>query len=338
MLIDDGVIEVEAERWRVLPDKLLDAARADHADRRAAGASRRAGARERTALQQAAVVGHVFWDQALAAIDPAARRRRSRSCCASSSWCGATAQARQRRVHVPAPPAAPGDLRQRAEGAAPAGSRARRRLLERARRSRPARRTSTPAACRALAEAHDHRRRADPKDFATWFDAQFFNYFHRPCQPDAAARWRSRSSSCASDTTAPDHVETARALTNLARVAVQRREMEVAEPALRRALAIQERDARRRSPRHGAHRLPCSAAVSRAGATTRRPSRSFGGPRGPRTRSRTRASADRSARWATSRTWPRSSTGSTRPRSSAVACCRSASASPGPRRRKPPSR
>ena len=39
----------------------------------------------------------------------------------------------------------------------------------------------------------------------------------------------------------PDHVETARALTNLARVAVIRREMDEAEPLLRRALAIQER-------------------------------------------------------------------------------------------------
>ena len=72
MLIDDGVIDVDAERWRVLPDRLLAArvpptltgvlqARLDALQ-----------PRERSALQQAAIVGHVFWDQALAAIDAAA--------------------------------------------------------------------------------------------------------------------------------------------------------------------------------------------------------------------------------------------------------------------------
>ena len=39
----------------------------------------------------------------------------------------------------------------------------------------------------------------------------------------------------------PDHIETARALTNLARAAVQQGETHTAESALRRALAIQER-------------------------------------------------------------------------------------------------
>ena len=74
MLIDDGVIEVDAERWHVLPDKLLAA----HVPTTLTGVLQARldalGARERTALQNAAVVGHVFWDQALAAIDAEARR------------------------------------------------------------------------------------------------------------------------------------------------------------------------------------------------------------------------------------------------------------------------
>ena len=132
----------------------------------------------------------------------------------------------------------------------------------------------TPAACRALAEAHDHRRRSDPQAFATWFDAQFFNYFHAHTQPRRCGRWRSRWSSCASGSTAPTHVETARALTNLARMArAAARHGRSPSRSLRRALAIQERelgvdhlDTRARSR--------CSAATSRAAATTPRPSRS----------------------------------------------------------------
>jgi predicted ATPase len=72
MFIDDGVIVADAEGWRVLPDKLL-ATRVPptltgllHARLDALGT------RERSALQQAAVVGHVFLDEALAAIDPGA--------------------------------------------------------------------------------------------------------------------------------------------------------------------------------------------------------------------------------------------------------------------------
>ena len=72
MLIDDGVIEVDAERWHVLPHKLLAA----HVPTTLTGVLQARldalGMRERTALQHAAVVGHVFWDQALAAVDPEA--------------------------------------------------------------------------------------------------------------------------------------------------------------------------------------------------------------------------------------------------------------------------
>ena len=97
----------------------------------------------------------------------------------------------------------------------------------------------TPAAWRALAEAHDHRRRADPKAFASWFDAQFFNYFHAHAGSTLQPLAQSVVEMCAQQH-GPEHVETARALTNLARVALQRRETEVAEPALRHALTIQQ--------------------------------------------------------------------------------------------------
>jgi len=72
MLIDDGVIVTTSEPWRVSADKLLDVrvpstlagvlqARID---------SLPPG--EKAALQQASVIGHVFWDEALQRIAPAA--------------------------------------------------------------------------------------------------------------------------------------------------------------------------------------------------------------------------------------------------------------------------
>jgi len=72
MLIDDGVIVTTSEPWRVSADKLLDVrvpstlagvlqARIDSLP-----------PAEKTALQQASVIGHVFWDEALQRIAPAA--------------------------------------------------------------------------------------------------------------------------------------------------------------------------------------------------------------------------------------------------------------------------
>ena len=93
------------------------------------------GADEHRAMQQAAVVGHVFWDQALAAIDPAAL-----DCLPLLLAEAAGGPARCRvlrrhpRVRLQAPPAAPGDLRQRAQGAQAQRPCARGRLLERTRR------------------------------------------------------------------------------------------------------------------------------------------------------------------------------------------------------------
>ena len=72
MLIDDGVIVTTEEPWRVVGDKLLEVnvpttltgvlqARIDGLP-----------APEKAALQQASVIGHVFWDEALRRISPTA--------------------------------------------------------------------------------------------------------------------------------------------------------------------------------------------------------------------------------------------------------------------------
>ncbi|MGZ8260431.1 MAG: ATP-binding protein, partial [Caldimonas sp.] len=72
MLIDDGVIVTDAEPWRVLADKLLEVS----VPTTLAGVLQaRIDAlppAEKTALQQASVIGHVFWDEALRRIAPAA--------------------------------------------------------------------------------------------------------------------------------------------------------------------------------------------------------------------------------------------------------------------------
>jgi len=70
MLIDDGVIVVEAEAgWRVQSDRL----RVAHVPGTLAGVLQARlhalDERARSALQDASVIGHVFWDRALAAID-----------------------------------------------------------------------------------------------------------------------------------------------------------------------------------------------------------------------------------------------------------------------------
>ena len=72
MLIDDGVIMAEGERWRVQADKL----HAAHVPTTLVGVLQARidalPAADRLALQQASIVGFVFWDDALAAIDPLA--------------------------------------------------------------------------------------------------------------------------------------------------------------------------------------------------------------------------------------------------------------------------
>jgi predicted ATPase/class 3 adenylate cyclase len=72
MLIDDGVIVTDAEPWRVVADKLLTVnvpgTLAGVIQARIDGLP----ASEKAALQQASVVGHVFWDEALQRIAPLA--------------------------------------------------------------------------------------------------------------------------------------------------------------------------------------------------------------------------------------------------------------------------
>ena len=72
MFLDDGVIVVEGDAWRVLPERLH---RARVPTTLVGVLQARLDAlppADRLALQQASIVGHVFWDRALAAIDPQA--------------------------------------------------------------------------------------------------------------------------------------------------------------------------------------------------------------------------------------------------------------------------
>jgi tetratricopeptide (TPR) repeat protein len=72
MLIDDGVIVPGPLRWRVLPDKLLEA----HVPTTLTGVLQARidalPAAEKRALQQASVIGPLFWDDALAQLNSAA--------------------------------------------------------------------------------------------------------------------------------------------------------------------------------------------------------------------------------------------------------------------------
>jgi class 3 adenylate cyclase/tetratricopeptide (TPR) repeat protein len=72
MLIDDGVIVTDAEPWRVMADKLLEV----NVPTTLAGVLQARidclPAPEKAALQQASVIGHVFWDEALRRIAPTA--------------------------------------------------------------------------------------------------------------------------------------------------------------------------------------------------------------------------------------------------------------------------
>ena len=72
MLVDEGAIVIDGERWTLLHDKL----QAAHVPPTLTGVLQARldslKPREKQALQQAAVVGFVFWDQALAAVDSSA--------------------------------------------------------------------------------------------------------------------------------------------------------------------------------------------------------------------------------------------------------------------------
>jgi len=258
MLHDGGVIVAEGEAWRVLTDKL----RATEVPATLAGVlqARLDGlpAAERLALQQAAVVGHVFWDRALAAIDERAVQQ--------------LPTLLRRQLVLRRDPAGDGGSLDGAADAAPGADTERRdrgiyifqhQLLQQvaydsvlkeplrqchqrvggfwtARAEVAGPQQVTPATCRALAEAHDHRRRADPIAFADWFEGQFSHYLRAYAGQTLEPLAQSVVALCERHH-GPDHVETARALTNQARASLQQGRLRTgAEPLLRRALAIQE--------------------------------------------------------------------------------------------------
>ena len=238
MLIDDGVILADADPWQVAPDKLL-AARVPPTLTGVLQARLDAlPPGERLALQQAAVVGHVFWDQALAAVDASAvdalpalldKQLVERQDAADfddtveyvfhhhllhqvayDSVLKAPKQAAHAR--------AGGFWSVRAEVATP--------------------QDVTPAHSRALSEAHYHRCKCDARSYVDWFEAQFSNYLNayaaralRPLTEELIEVCEQQFGDA--------HPATAKALTNLARVILIQGDVEHAEPLLRRATGIQ---------------------------------------------------------------------------------------------------
>ncbi len=236
MLVDDGVIVAEGQGWRVqsarleglrVPPTLTGVlqARLDALP-----------ANERRALQQAAVVGHVFWDLALAAIDPAA--------------VALLPVLMRKQLVVRRDPA--GDAHEyafhhhllqqvtydsvlklpRREGHARAGA----FWSARAEVSEP--QDVNPAKCRALAEAQYHRCQADAQSYVDWFERQFDHYFNAFAAPTLRPLAEQLVGICEQQF-GSEHPQTARVLTNLACVMLMQSTAAQAEPLLQRAMAIQ---------------------------------------------------------------------------------------------------
>ncbi len=239
MLIDDGVILVEPEGWRVLPERLLGA----HVPPTLTGVLQARldalAPRERTALQQAAVVGHVFWDRALAAIDPAAA--------------DALPGLLRKQLIVRRDAPAFDDTREYSfqhnllhqvtyDGVLKAPKRAghaRVGAFWSARAEVAGPQDVNPAACRALAEAQHHRCRSDAQAYVGWFEGQFSNYLNAYAVQTLRPLAEQLVAVCEREFGA-EHPESAKALTNLARAVLIQGGVEQAEPLLRRALAAQE--------------------------------------------------------------------------------------------------
>ncbi len=176
MLVDDGVIVVDGERWQVQRRQVAGRARARYLDRCAASAPGRAGAgrTQRAAARRAdrpRVLGH-------RAGGPAARCARSVARAAAQGADRASRRLgvrRRDRIRLPAPPAAAGRLRHGAEGAAPRRPRRGRGLAGaapgRARRRVPGRRRRTLSTRR--------RRRAG---------AELFRAGRKPCDQSLRQR------------------------------------------------------------------------------------------------------------------------------------------------------
>lgn len=240
MLVDDGVIAVDAEDWRVDPERLLQVrvpptlngilqARLDALE-----------SGERAALQNAAIVGHVFWDQALAAIDPHAAERLDallRKCLIvrrpTAAGDGVREYAFQHHLlhHV----TYDGVLKApRRQGHARVGA----YWSARAEVASP--REVSPASCHALAQAHYHRCLSDPRDYVGWFEGQFSHYLGAYAAQTLRPLAQQLIDVCERDF-GPEDPITAVARVNLARVMVVQGDVRAAEPELQRALAIQER-------------------------------------------------------------------------------------------------
>lgn len=238
MLIDDGVIVVEAQGWRVHAERLAQArvpatltgilqARLDALP-----------AAERLALQQAAIVGHEFWDLALAALDAQAPRllpqllhkelvvtRDARAFDGGSEYAF--------KHHLLHQVTYDSLLRgPRRDGHTKVGA------FWRARAETDDARGVTPARCRALAEAHFHGCHADVPAHVAWFESQIEHYLNayaasalRPLADQLLPVCEQAYGAAAS--------ETARALTNAARVRLQQGELDTMESLLQRAIDIQ---------------------------------------------------------------------------------------------------
>ena len=238
MLIDDGVIDADAQGWRVLADRLLSVRVPPTLTGVLQVRLDALSSTERTALQQAAVIGQVFSDDALAAIDrvapdalPALLRKQLIVRRDTPPIEGAKEYAfHHNLLHQVA---YDGVLKQaRRDGHAKVG------WFWSARATVASPQDVNPVSCRALAEAHYHRCQADAADYVGWFESQFFNYLNayaaqtlRPLAEDLVGVCERHFG--------VDHAETAKALTNLARVLLQGGRENV-EPLLRRAIAIQE--------------------------------------------------------------------------------------------------
>ena len=240
MLIDDGVIEVDGDVWRVSPDRLVKA----HVPKTLAGVLQ---ARidsltppERQALQHAAVVGHVFWDRAVASIDPGAvdqlpvlLRKRLIVQHDALAFDDASEFAFQHNLlHQVAYDGVLKAPRQAAHARVGEfwSTRAEVARLQ----------DVTPASCRALAEAQFHRCRADAKGYVDWFENQFGFYLDAYASQVLRPLAEQLIGVC-EEQFGEESAETARALTNLARVILQLGGVERAEPLLRRSMAIQEK-------------------------------------------------------------------------------------------------
>lgn len=239
MLIDDGVICVEGKDWRVLPEKLLKA----HVPSTLTGVLQSRldalAPLERAALYQAAIVGHVFRDDALAALAPAATKSlpallRKQLIVRRDKAGGRESREYAFQHHllhqvtydsVLKTPKRAGHARvgafwcARAEVAGP--------------------QEVNSAACRALGEAQHHCCQADAQAYVGWFEGQFDNYLNAYAAQTLRPLAEELVSVCEREFGA-ESPASARALTNLARVFLVQGGVDQAEPYLRRALAAQE--------------------------------------------------------------------------------------------------